>query len=386
MSQTDLPLPVFYSKTLSSLLPIFDDSLSLSDPNAVAILSKALEDLHLIARMITSLGVFSDNESVEELGNGELVFMSLGWVIGEAESKGGLGGIQDRLAALKRADHAFNLFLSLLSTYSIVTPSEQAESSAMGVEAGLPRDPAKRREAKIAQYKREKQLREQISTRCPGQPDSSSNPLSFILSLLPSSDSRPSSTAVNAEEDDQRTVSLSVLQLLYTLTLSSLASIKMELDILASAPPEPTSSQPPQTGETDNTWRLDRTPASHVKPRQLISGGGRVLRPFTILPSTIAMSDRERLRSEVFRSGHRLPTMTIDEYLEEEQARGNIITGGGQASADAPTESELLQLAAEEDGTMEGDAKAEQKRLKDENWAQYAEANPRGAGNRMNRG
>ena len=57
-----------------------------------------------------------------------------------------------------------------------------------------------------------------------------------------------------------------------------------------------------------------------------------------------------------------------------------------QASADAPTESELLALAAEDDGTLAGEDAAERQRTKDENWAVYTEANPRGAGNRMNRG
>ena len=57
-----------------------------------------------------------------------------------------------------------------------------------------------------------------------------------------------------------------------------------------------------------------------------------------------------------------------------------------QASYDAPTDSELLELAAEEDGTMAGEEKAEKKRLKEENWAQYTEANRKGAGNTMNRG
>lgn len=54
--------------------------------------------------MITSLGVFSENESVDELGDGELRFMSLGWVVGEAEGKGGLGGRDDRIGALKRSE------------------------------------------------------------------------------------------------------------------------------------------------------------------------------------------------------------------------------------------------------------------------------------------
>ena len=104
MPQTDLPLPVYYAQTLRSLLSIFDDSVSSSDPSAQTTLSSALDDLHLISRMVTSLGVFSNNETVEELGDGELVFMSLGWVIGEAESKGGLGGKQDRLGSLKRSE------------------------------------------------------------------------------------------------------------------------------------------------------------------------------------------------------------------------------------------------------------------------------------------
>lgn len=38
------------------------------------------------------------------------------------------------------------------------------------------------------------------------------------------------------------------------------------------------------------------------------------------------------------------------------------------------------------DGTVDGDLKTEQKRQKEESWAMYTEANPRGAGNTMNRG
>jgi hypothetical protein len=38
------------------------------------------------------------------------------------------------------------------------------------------------------------------------------------------------------------------------------------------------------------------------------------------------------------------------------------------------------------DGTRDGMEKEEMKRLKDENWAQFTDENPRGAGNTMNRG
>lgn len=50
------------------------------------------------------------------------------------------------------------------------------------------------------------------------------------------------------------------------------------------------------------------------------------------------------------------------------------------------TTSEQLQLDSEMDGTTFGEDKAEEKRQKDEKWAQYTDANPKGAGNTMNRG
>ena len=96
--------------------------------------------------------------------------------------------------------------------------------------------------------------------------------------------------------------------------------------------------------------------------------------------------------------------MTVDEYLEIERQRGNIITGGGYdiqflsvitvslsaqnrpQSESRPTTSEQLQLDSEMDGTVFGEEKAEEKRQKDEKWAQYKDTHPRGAGNTMNRG
>jgi hypothetical protein len=78
--------------------------------------------------------------------------------------------------------------------------------------------------------------------------------------------------------------------------------------------------------------------------------------------------------------------MTIDEYLAEEQRRGNIIQGGGAASEVAPTSTEQLQRDTEEDGTAFAEDRAEEQRRKDESWAEWVEENPKGAGNRMNMG
>ena len=78
--------------------------------------------------------------------------------------------------------------------------------------------------------------------------------------------------------------------------------------------------------------------------------------------------------------------MLIDEYLEEEQRRGNIIQGGGQASYDKPTSTEQRQSRAEEDGTKDAEEAEEEQRQKDIHWDRFTEENKRGGGNTMNRG
>lgn len=57
-----------------------------------------------------------------------------------------------------------------------------------------------------------------------------------------------------------------------------------------------------------------------------------------------------------------------------------------KASQEAPTSSEQLAVDSEQDGTVFGDEKSEEKRRKDEEWAAYTDANPKGMGNTMNRG
>ena len=56
------------------------------------------------------------------------------------------------------------------------------------------------------------------------------------------------------------------------------------------------------------------------------------------------------------------------------------------ASEAKPTSKEQLAIDAEQDGTVFGEEKAEEKRQKDESWAQYTDTHPKGAGNTMNRG
>ncbi|KAJ9107828.1 hypothetical protein QFC19_002734 [Naganishia cerealis] len=438
---TSLTLPALLSRTLNALLPVFNDELSTSLPQVQQLLQNSLTDLILARRMIDTLGIFSENESLEDIGDNEMVYMAVDWVFAEVQSRVNGDGLQGRIHVLERskeltldqhvksfAQAAYEAFLWLLESYDFPLQNGQT----YGGSTALPLDPAGRRDAKIKQFKMEKAMKEKVSATTGITITSSAVPAILGLINYTVSDSATSSTSrinistpstsVNSENTTSiRTATIALLSLLLTQTHTALASIEQELDLLESASMsahiesedrerverQRREAQKKQEGERsglkeDETWRLDPPlrfgkGVKGGKVSELIDDRGKLtyvtadpqpMQPFTILPSSGLqnLSDRARLQSEVFRSSHRLPTMTIDEYLEEERARGNIITGGGPESENQLTESEQLALDAEDDGTVAAELKSEQKRLKDEKWARYTDTHRKGEGNTINRG
>jgi hypothetical protein len=143
-----------------------------------------------------------------------------------------------------------------------------------------------------------------------------------------------------------------------------------EVDVLAMAPQPsgPTSASLERDYRerngirdgSDYSERLDRRDQlSSANKGPILSAGGKPLRPFTLLNS------RQTLKDGVFRPGHNLPTMTIDEYLEEERARGGIIEGGGEASGISPEPDE------------DNIEKADEEVMKAREWDEFVEANPK---------
>ena len=135
--------------------------------------------------------------------------------------------------------------------------------------------------------------------------------------------------------------------------------------------PAPSSDERSRTRSDAYSGRLDGPATMAGLGRRggpLLSPAGKPLQPFTLTDK------RTQLRQGVFRPGHSLPTMSIDEYLDEERRRGGMIDGGG--NADAP------QTELDEDNMREVDAAT----MKAREWDEFVEANPKGAGNTLNRG
>ena len=187
---------------------------------------------------------------------------------------------------------------------------------------------------------------------------------------------RQNPTALNDDDSALRKLHLTNITLSVHQTFQSLESIAMELQVLAMAPPpgappavDQQDARQRAPGQDGYSERLDQPSLTAAGLRgPLLSKDGKPLRPFTLL------DNRQRLQQGVFRPDHSLPTMTIDEYLDEERRRGGIIEGGGAQSGIRPE--------PDEDDLD----KADQETMKARAWDEFKEDNPRGAGNTINRG
>ena len=158
-------------------------------------------------------------------------------------------------------------------------------------------------------------------------------------------------------------------------TFQSLDLVTQENAILSQArlPASDSIQTLPDSRDSDHrapnaySERLDGPLTQARRGGPLLSTSGRPLQPFTLTDK------RTQLRDGVFRPSHNLPTMSIDEYLEEEKRRGGIVEGGGN-NAPAPV--------IDEDDLALADAET----MKAREWDEFTEANPKGSGNTLNRG
>ncbi|TVY25860.1 Uncharacterized protein LHYA1_G005656 [Lachnellula hyalina] len=324
-----------YQQNLAAAIKSYDDCLKLTD----------------------RLSLFSPNETLEDVTSGDLQYLQINYRLAELILR---VSSTDRKGTIQTARDAYERYLSLLDHYEILTPADkklyntytEAPASFSTISTA---DPNARRNAKISNFKQEKELKKKIE----------------FLAQNPA--------YLQNDDDAVRELQLANLASCTHNTFQQLESLNRELEVLAMAPPTPPPG--PESLEADFRERMgirdrddysdrldrrDMLSASNKGP--ILSTQGKPLRPFTLV------GDRQQVKDGVFRSGHNLPTMSIDEYLEEERARGGIIEGGGEASGLSP---EL-----DEDNYEKGDAEI----MKAREWDEYVESNPKGSGNTLNRG
>ncbi|OLN97311.1 Uncharacterized protein C63.05 [Colletotrichum chlorophyti] len=328
-------------------------------------LRTAIAEYQSCLDLISRAALFSPNESLDDLSTSSLPYLLVTSHLAELHQKTPSRRPIERRVALERARESYETFLGLLDSYDLLSPThktlysrytdEPLAFSTLGTN-----DPAQRRDAKIANFKSERALKERLDTL------------------------RRNPRYQNEDGDDEVARDLHLAHLAYAthMAFQGLEGINRELEVLAQAtvPLMPSSTS---VEEDERRRAQDRSSDGYddrlEAPRRLHSlfgnrGGpiltreGKPLQPFTLV------GNRQEMAANVFRPGHNLPTMSIDEYLEEERRRGGIIEGGGDASWHRPEPDE---------DDMD---KADEETMKARAWDEFVEANPKGAGNTLNKG
>ena len=322
-------------------------------------LSSAIKAYDECRRLAGELSIFSPNESLDDIATSSLPYLLINFHLAELRQKTPAFAPSERIEVIKQTRNTYEAFLGLLDRYELLKGEyaklwERYNGDPTHFTTVTGADAAAKRNAKIANSKAEKALKDKLATL-----------------------KRNPRYLEQGDEELVREVHLAHVQFCTHMAFQELESSNRELEVLSQAPPAPPAHAPnPEDArhraadKADGySERLDAPLGSRLgQGGPLLAKDGKPLQPFTIVGS------RQDLRKGVFRPGHNLPTMSIDEYLEQERQMGNIIEGGGEASFHRPEPNE------------DDIEKADEETYKAREWDEYVEANPRGSGNTLNRG
>lgn len=322
------------------------DSSNATSPTYHTTLDAALKLYAQALQQISARAIFSPNEGAEDIATSSLPFLLVDFYIAELVQRTPGLPAAERVPVLNQARAAYERFLALVDGYGFVTGPyvallERYRDDAEGFAVVAASDPAKKRDGKIAAFKAEKQLKDKLATL-----------------------RRNPRYLEHGDEEVVREVYLVNVAFTIHSAFQALDSLNRELPLVANAPPP--SAPTPIDRDADETSRLDTPFRGLQNPGgPLLSQKGKPLQPFTLVGS------RAERAKGVFRSGHNLPTMSIDEYLDEERRQGNILEGGEQPK---PVVDEDDMEAADE-ATYKARA-----------WDEFTDHNPKGSGNTLNMG
>ncbi|AGO10524.1 AaceriABR072Wp [[Ashbya] aceris (nom. inval.)] len=317
--------------------------------------ARTLEGLAEVRQAVHTLGLFSRNEGVEDVATGTLELLALDWQLARVAARRYRRGADSRSWRLRYLEEAVQFamqFLVGLQDYGVLDEALAKRLDSFektfrpNVDELYPQPQSARdiggahlrREAKIAQFRRTRELAAQLE------------------------ELEARRDVEGADEELERQLWLAQLKQMSYECFSELEGWLMEMELLRNTAPseEPTapslsSAQDPQ----EYTERLE----SLQQP--LLSKYGKVLRNFTLV------DQRDRVKERVLGYGQYGPTMTVEEFLEQEFESGRVLQGGDEPEEVPDEDNEEWQ---------------DKQTYKEREWDEFKEANPRGSGNTMNKG
>ncbi|GMG31231.1 unnamed protein product [Ambrosiozyma monospora] len=321
------------------------------------------DDANLLQKQISQLNLFSGNEAVDEIQSSHLRYLGLDYLVAKLFEN--QGGLDTRLQSLRLSNKNYLKFLNTCDDLEILDKKQSKLCEALNDDLSLEsfeagsglKNAVNRREFKIENYKMEKALTASLKKL-----------------KIDDNDENAAISVGGMDDETVRSLYLDQLKLYILKSVQSLESNLMEVEMLKNMPPRPTG--PSQTSQSEHhekqderqkkknvftdsfTTKLEVNPNT-ISKKDLLSKEGKVLQPFTIV------SSRQQLQNKVQGTGQVLPTMSIEELVDQELANGGMVK---------PQEPEP---EVDEDDMDAADKETYKKR----DWDLFTEANPRGSGN-----
>jgi len=342
MSDNNLTLKEEFEAGQKLYNDIVNSTLSSNDESFQKQVNDAIRHFTRASILVQQLSIFSINETVDDINTSDLKFLLIKVYLGELYLKI-VNPNSDREKILETAKKNFNEYLSNCELYELFSQKDKEYLEAKLTNKSF--NAARNREEKIARYKREKETKNKIEE---------------LTKQIQIASERGEE---NVDEEITRNLILTNIDLFIQQTIQDLEMIKDEMEMVKMMK-QMRERQGSGSDKVDNPAdRNNFAPIPTSGP--LLSQKGKPLRPFVIV------DHKERL-NQVFRPSHNLPTMTIDEFLENERKRGNILSGGTEPKQKIIDDNDEAALDAET--------------MKQRKWDDFKDDNPKGWGNRMNKG
>ncbi|XP_078431462.1 2A phosphatase associated protein of 46 kD [Wolffia australiana] len=390
LDMDDLPLPALFehARKIHSMA-----SESTLDQETLV---KAIEMLRRCDHMISTLGLFSSNETKDDVSTVNLKYLLVSFFIGELTEK--FSG-EDRLHVIKQSLDQFKEFISTCEALELV-PEEETKGA-----VGASNDTmAGKREKKISRFKRQRAAESKLQELKERRERRGRSLKAAALS------SRVEAVEEDLlDEDDgeeEREAWITTISLALCKAFDMLEMLKKEEGMLSAV-----RERMKQEGSTEfdksmlderarkaEIWHRNAALRSqYSKPAQpitcatfaqdVIEGRAKASQvhehkhqPLIFGPASLIgsrpTSERERLSAQVFQPSHRLPTMSIEEAgLREMEMMNNWQEMNARLASEVNSSWHLEKNKAEDDEDSEA---AEEKARA---WDDWKDDNPRGAGN-----
>ncbi|XP_021909509.1 PP2A regulatory subunit TAP46 isoform X2 [Carica papaya] len=323
LKMEDMPLPALFEQAR-------EIHLKATESSADQLVRKGCEALEKCEEMIGKLGLFSSNETKDDISTTNLKYLLVPFYLAELTEKVAEG---DRIQLLKASQAKLKEFLSLCEAMELV-PEEELETSRQGTSNSF----VDRRAQKIARFKRQRAAE------------------SKLLEIKERKERRGRSTKAAAlstpvetgeedlvDDDEEREAWLTTISLAICKAVDLLDMIKKEEEMLSSikdlklkdGEKEFSKAVLDDRAKKAEEWhRGAAVRARYTKPAQpitcatfaqdVLEGRAQVSQahehrhqPMIFGPASLVngplTSERERMAAQVFQPSHRLPTMSIEE-------------------------------------------------------------------------